>query len=477
MINTSMEYCHVFIGRRKELSYLEEKYLENKSNLILVYGRRRIGKTALVTQFITGKKAIYLLATQEEKGQVIKGFSQRVSEFFNDSLIRENPLSDWNSLFRYLVEKIKSASSKIVLVLDEVTYLIEQDKAFMSLMQKYYDLYLKNLNVMIILTGSLINIVYNEILDYNSPLFGRRTGNLELSELRLPEIKAFFPKASVEQLIRIYSIYGGVPYYLELLGDGSQPVEKFLNRNNVFCTDVQFILSQELRSPDKYFSILKLIANGKNTISEIAGSMGFNSNEISPYLDKLTTMKVIVKEFPLNSRKRNSGTYRIASNYFNFYFRFVFERTSLLETGKEKTLIGYVNDNLDVYISRVFEDISNDFLLEFSETLLGIQVNETGRWWGKNPIKDRGRDSEEIDILGTFDDDGMLFGEVKWTDSMVGADTFFELKLKSGMFKCSKKVFVLVSKSGFDDAMRLIASKEGDMVHLIDLDMMGQAIS
>ncbi|EQD63722.1 ATP-binding protein, partial [mine drainage metagenome] len=391
-----MKYTFVFVGRRKELAYLEEKYLEDRSNMILIYGRRRIGKTALVTEFVRNKRALYLLATQEEKSQVVKGFSQRASEYFKDSFLQDNPFSDWDSLFRYIIEKIKSSDSKIVLVFDEVTYLIEQDKSFLSLMQKYYDLHLKNLNVMLILTGSLVNVVYNDILDYNSPLFGRRTGNIELSELRFPEIRNFFPDADVNQLVKIYSVYGGVPYYLGLLGDGSGSIEKFLNRNNVFYTDVQFILSQELRTPDKYFSILKLIANGKNSISEISSSMEVNSNELSPYLDKLISMKVISKEFPLTAKRRNNGVYRITSNYFNFYFRFVFEKTRLVETGNETTLIRYVNDNMDMYISKVFEDICNDFILEFSERLLGAKVDEIGRWWGKNPRKDQGKEIEEI---------------------------------------------------------------------------------
>jgi len=470
------KYAIVFVGRKRELEFLEKKYLERRSDLILIYGRRRIGKTALVSEFIKNKKAIYLLATQEEKSQVVRGFSRKVSDFFEDSLFQQNPLSDWDSFFKYLAGKVTSADSKVILVFDEVTYLIEQDRSFLSLLQKYYDLNLKTLNVMLILTGSLINVVYNDILDYDSPLFGRRTGNIELSELRFSEIGAFFPKISIEQLVRIYSIYGGVPYYLELLGDGSRPVEKFLDRNNVFYTDVQFILNQELRSPDKYFSILKLIANGKNSISEISGSMGFNSNELSPYLDKLNSMKVIKKEFPFGSKSRNSR-YRIASNFFNFYFKFVFERASLIETGNEETLTRYVYDNLDIYISRTFEDICNEFILEFSGKLLGIPVIEIGRWWGKNPLKDKGKEIEEIDIVGKLESGGMIFGEVKWKDSTVGANTLADLKLKSNLFTATEKVFVLMSKSRFDVGLKIAAEKGTDRVFLIDLNMMGDIIS
>ncbi|OWP57176.1 MAG: hypothetical protein B2I17_02020 [Thermoplasmatales archaeon B_DKE] len=279
----------------------------------------------------------------------------------------------------------------------------------------------------------------------------------------------------MEQLVKICSIYGGVLYYLELLGDGSRPVEKFLDRNNVFYTDVQFILNQELRSPDKYFSILKLIANGKNSISEISGSMGVNSNELSPYLDKLNSMKVIKKEFPFDSKRRNSR-YRIASNFFNFYFKFVFEGAGLIETGKEETLTRYVYDNLDIYISRTFEDICNEFILEFSGKLLSIPVIEIGRWWGKNPLKDKGKEIEEIDIVGKLESGGMIFGEVKWKGSTVGVNTLADLKLKSNLFTATEKVFVLMSKSGFDVGVKKAVEKGTDRVYLIDLNIMGDII-
>ena len=466
----------MFVGRKKELDFLEEKYLEDSGSFILIYGRRRIGKTALVNKFTIGKKAIYLLATQEEKTQIIRKFSQTVSEFFEDQLIFSNPFSDWDSFFSYMIGKIKSNASKIIIVFDEITYVIEQDKTFLSVLQKYFDLHLRNMNSMLIMTGSLINVVYNDILSYNSPIYGRRTGNIELIELRFHEIRDFFPKIGLEELVRIYAIYGGVPYYLELLGDGTSPVEKFLNNNNIYCSDVQFILGQELRSPEKYFSILKLIASGKNSTSEISSAMGLNSNELSPYIDKLLTMKIISKEFPIFSRKKNSSIYKITSNYFNFYFRFIFGRQEFLETGREKALLRIIQNDMDVYTSKIFENICMDFLVSKSIDIFGFDLLEAGRWWGKNSKKTRGKDIEEIDIVGSYEKNGLLFGEVKWKNARTGMDTFVSLKSKSEMFDCESRVFVIISRSGFEEELISYAAKSKERLFLIGLQELNDKI-
>ena len=182
----------MFIGRENELNYLDSQYRNTESSLILLYGRRRVGKTALIEEFIKSKKHIYLLATQQDINITIKNFSMQVAEFFNDDITYRNPLTTWDDLFKYLIKNLKIVDEKIILALDEFTYLVSKDKSILSIMQKYYDLYFKDMKIFIIISGSLMGIINEKILSYESPLYGRRTGSILLNEMYFWEIKDFF---------------------------------------------------------------------------------------------------------------------------------------------------------------------------------------------------------------------------------------------------------------------------------------------
>ena len=182
----------MFIDMDYELEYLENQYKSNGSNFIVIYGRRRIGKTYLISEFSKNKPTAYFLSTQENSRELIKTFSVKVSELFNDRIISQNPLTSWSSIFEYISEKTELLSEKILIVIDEITYIIMSDKSFLSIFQKYYDLHLKARNIMFILSGSLINIVYNDLLGYSSPLYGRRTGNLKLDEFSFCDTYKYF---------------------------------------------------------------------------------------------------------------------------------------------------------------------------------------------------------------------------------------------------------------------------------------------
>ena len=439
----------MFVGREEELKFLEQKYANQGCDLILLYGRRRIGKTSLIRKFAMDKKCIYLMATQEDHRQIIKNFSYTCAEFFKDELIMSNPFSDSNAFFKYLLQKLASSKEKIVLVFDELTYLIEQDSSFLSVFQKYYDSNFQELNILIILTGSLINIVRNDVLNYNSPIYGRKTGNIELGEMDFSDLKLFFKKIDAKDAMIVYSIYGGIPYYLELLDDGLKPIEKFLEPHNIYINEPLFILGQELRSPDKYFTILRFISAGKNTSAELADSMNLNTNELSPYLEKLKLMGIISRITPVFSKSNRIGIFEIASNYFNFYFRFIFPNIRALEIGNRNSLINLVNNDINQYVSKIFERVCLSYMAKHSVDLFNQELVELGRWWGRDKNKQKGMDIVEIDIVGKFEDGSMIFGEVKWTDNVVNLSTLLDLKNKSDLFSSEHQGFILFSKSGF----------------------------
>jgi len=262
----------MFIGRKNEINYLTSQYRNNESSLILIYGRRRVGKTALIEEFIKSKKYIYLLATQQDINIIIRNFSMEMAEFFHDDITYRNPLTNWDDLFKYLIKNLQNVDEKIIFALDEFTYLVAKDKSILSILQKYYDLYFKDMKIFIIITGSLMGIINDKILSYESPLYGRRTGNILLNEMNLWEIKDFFPYYSVQDLIKIYSITGGLPYYLSALKNKkfNDIISTVINKNSIFYNDAFFILKEELKKPSKYFSILNIISTGHNRIGEIA---------------------------------------------------------------------------------------------------------------------------------------------------------------------------------------------------------------
>ncbi len=457
----------MLIDRDYELNFLEEQYKNKTGSFIIVYGRRRIGKTFLINEFTKNKPNIYLLGTREIRIELIKKFSMKISEFFNDEIISKNPLTSWDSIFEYIIDKTVNIKNRLLIIIDEITYIISVDKSFLSIFQKYYDTELKNRNLMFILSGSLINIVYNDILSYSSPLYGRRTGNIKLEEFKFSNVYRYFNYMDMKKTIEIYSIFGGMPYYLSLINSKKSIINQYICPGNIFYNDAEFILREELSNPERYFTILKLIASGKNSISEMANIMEYRTNELSPYLDKLASMGTIKKEYPAYAKKRNNGVYKINSNYFNFYFKFIFENQEYINEFKKNIIINIINKNLNKYVSKIFEDICREFLMENSGKIINSDIIEMGKWWGKNRNKEKGYDNEEIDILGRDLLNRYIFGEVKYKNKKADINILNELKRKSSIFDFDNKLYIIFSYSGFNNDLITVSSIEKNVI-LID---------
>jgi len=460
----------MFIGRENELNYLNNQYKNNESSLILLYGRRRVGKTALIEEFIKSKKYIYLLATQQDISIVIKNFSMAIAEFFHDDITYRNPLTSWDDLFKYLIKNLKNVDEKIILAFDEFTYLVSKDKSILSILQKYYDLYFKDMKIFIIISGSLIGIINEKILSYESPLYGRRTGNILLNEMNLWEIKDFFPDYSIEDLIKIHSITGGLPYYLTALKNKNfnDIIMAVINKNSIFYNDAFFILKEELKEPSKYFSILNIISTGHNRIGEIASLLNTNSGDITQYLDNLIKLGIINKCKPFFSNKSNKQSiYKINNNYFNFFFRYIFPYQNLIEIDNYDILLNIIKNDFDFYISKIFEDISRNILLKFGKKLTGDNIIGIGTWWGKNKLQNNGKNEEEIDIIALTEDKNIIAGEVKWRNKPLKIDVLYSLQNKSAFIKPYK--YILFSKSGFDENLTQLPAIDKSII-LIDLN-------
>lgn len=448
-----------FVNRKEELEILERFYREDRFHFIPIYGRRRIGKTRLIQEFIKDKPAIYFLADSVAEQEQLRNLGREVGTFFKD-ILAQRGFDDWHQFFDYLKRKIKR---RTILVIDEFPYLVNSNKGISSIFQKGIDGYLKDTKLFLILMGSSVGMMEKEVLFYKAPLYGRRTGSLEIREMAFGCLKDFFPQKDMEELISIYGVTGTIPAYLERLDPGRDIFqnieEQILNKGTFLYNEVEYILREELREPRNYFVILRSIAQGKRKLSEIINDTGFEKSLLSRYLEILRSLRFIEKEVPVTEKypeKSKLGLYRIHDRFFEFWFKYVFPNRSKLEIGKSKEVLQMIKETFDQHLSFAFEDVCIQHCLKLMKEGR-IKFSSIGRWWQKN---------EEIDIVGLNEEDKEIyFGEAKWSRKPVGIDVLDDLKRKAALVDWNKEKrkehFMLFSRSGFTDAVIKTAFREG----------------
>jgi len=331
-----------FIDREQELNFLEEKFKEGKQ-LIILYGRRRVGKTELIKKFCEDKEHIYFLA--DKRGTLLNAerFANIVAEHFNDVPPK---VKNFDDVFTYIAKRLNER--KFLIVIDEFSYLIEKDDSIPSVFQLIWDEILKDKNVMLILCGSLVSMMEN-LLSYKSPLYGRRTGQWKLLPLMFKDAQQFFPNYSREEKIITYSILGGIPFYLSMFDDRKDVFtnvkEKILSKGEILYEEVEFLLREELKDYSTYLSILEAIARGNSRISEIANFCKMQAKDLPKYLNVLMKLDIVEKVFPITEKRTTKKTiYKIKDNFFDFYFRFVYPFKSDLEVGNIEKVMEIIKE-------------------------------------------------------------------------------------------------------------------------------------
>jgi len=451
-----------FINREKELGFLEEQYKKSASNFVVIYGRRRTGKTSLIREFIQNKPNIYFLADIQTESEQLLDFQETASEFFkSDELFKNKAFKTWDTFFRYLTERIKKSPKKIIIAIDEYTYLYQSNKAISSILQKYWDKeWQDSKKVFLVLCGSLVGMMERLTLYHSAPLYGRNTGQIKLKPFNFKKFSQFFPKISLEKQIELYSVLGGTPRYI-LEFDKNKSLwqnisEKFLKPESILYRDPVLVLSQEVATTGTYFSILKTIAFGEHKISKIGAKLELKATQLNPYLEKLIDLDLVEKRVPVTQKPHKSkmGLYFLKDNFFKFWFRYIFANRSFIEKGSQGLVLKQIKKEFSQFVSFIFEDIVRESVLNFQQV---------GSWWSKD---------EEIDIIGLNQENNqILFGEVKWRDKPVGQEVLLELKRKSKLVKWGsrnrKECFLLASKSGFEKSLKQTAKKE--KIILMDL--------
>lgn len=467
-----------FIAREKELATLQKEY-ERDSGFVVIYGRRRVGKTSLIKEFLKGKKSFYFLATKEIELQSMKRFAGVIARTTNNQSVAKATFNDWLDLFS-LVADYKPDEKK-VLVIDEFPYLVKTNDAFPSILQNAWDEILKDKNVMLILCGSLISMMKKHALSYESPIYGRRTAQIRLLPLSFTDI---YPhqKLSFEEAVEQFSVAGGVPKYFDFF-TGKNPLyeeikETVLSPNGFLYEEPQFLLENEVQSPNSYFSIIKTIADGNHKLGNIAGVLGLETSALTPYLTTLTELGFIEKQVPVtenNPEKSRKGLYFISDNFIRFWFRYVYPFKGELEFGNTKIVFDELDkDFRSKFVAFAYEDVCKSIFADLCQSGdIDFMPSRIGSYW----INEYGDENTQIDVAAVDNKNKRLFlGECKYHVKPVDADVYFDLKKKVENNKELLKafpgysvIFGVFSKSGFKERM-LDINKSNDSLVLVDED-------
>lgn len=477
----------MFIGREAELTFLQDKYDEKRGQLIILYGRRRVGKTETLREFCKGKPHIFYSCTQSTDRVQLAKFSKQILKENIPAKQYISEFVDWESAFRSVLD-LPYGDKKKLLIVDEFPYMCKSNKSIPSILQNIWDAELKDRNVMIVLCGSAMSFIEKELLAEKNPLYGRATGIYKMTEMGFYDAVRFFPDYSDEDKVLAYSILGGIPHYLcqfrPDLSVADNIKKNILTKGCVLYSEVDFLLHQELRETPIYNSIIEAVALGSTKLNEISQkSLVEDTSKTSVYLKNLIELGIVEREFSIDSKTKekansNRGTYRLTDNFFRFWYTFGFTNFSQLEDGDVDGVYDYVIlPALHEFASFTFEDICKEFVKELQKNNeLPFRYTKMGRWMGKTTVRDKDaanglRVTEtEIDLLG-IDRDAKkyLIGECKFKKVPFGYSEYLDIKAKLTPLKeTSKFYYAFFSETGFDEKVIEAATNESNLM-LYDL--------
>ncbi|MCU4719632.1 ATP-binding protein [Halapricum hydrolyticum] len=447
-----------FVDRDAELDHLTDCYDSERAEFVVIYGRRRLGKSELVRRSIADRDdAVYYQAVESTAQNQLEQFVDTAATQFP---ALQNVRRDWEALLEALGER------DAIVVIDEFPFLIQDDDSLPSRIQRVWDLTLQDTAMTLVLVGSSISVMEEKVLSGSAPLYGRRTATIDLKPLSVSDARQFFPAYDPETSITAWSIYGGTPYYLQTI-DPAEPLganvqASILSERGLLYSEPEFLLRTELRQPNTYFSILRALAHGRRTPNEIAGMAGVESGSLSTYLQKLRRLRLVERHIPVTESSTTSkrGRYRIAAPLFRFWFRFVYGDQDQLQLLGDDAYDELVAPELADYVSPLFERLCQRALPD----LVDRQFRDVGQWWFRE---------HELDILGLADE-GLVAGECKFTSRPVSEGVLADLERTASDVRWSAEpadgdtLYVLFSRSGYTADLER-AAKARDDVQLFGL--------
>ena len=460
-----------FIGRTSELATLNAE-LEHGSGFVVIYGRRRVGKTTLIKEFIKDKRAFYFLATTESEAQSMKRFAGVLSRTTKNPMLSKVTVTDWLDLFQVVADD--HPDEKKVLVIDEFPYLVKTNPDFPSILQNAWDEVLKDHNVMLVLCGSLISMMKKHALAYDSPLYGRRTAQIRLMPLQFTDVYAA-QNLSFEQAVEQYAITGGVPKYLEFFQTDEPLVEQIrrvvLSKNGFLYEEPDFLLNEEVQTPINYFSVLKAISDGNHKLSKIGMTMEQDTSAITPYLKILIDLGFVIKNVPItekNPERSRKSLYYVSDNFIRFWFRYVYPFKGELELDNQQIVLDEMGkDFKQKFVAFAYESICRNIFAELCRKgQIDFAPSRIGSYWRNDNEGDA-----EIDVAAVDNQHKRLFlGECKYHAKPVDVAVYSALQEKgqskelTAAFKGYEIVYGLFSKSGFTDRLVEMAAENPNLI-------------
>jgi len=414
---------HMFVNRKEEISRLERSLGRDSAQLIVIYGRRRCGKSTMLKK-VMNENAVYFSADMRETPLQIEALAQRIEKIIPGFATPVYP--GWDSLLRNLNNTLKS---RITLCIDEFPYLVKNSPELPSILQNLHDDNAHS-SFNLILCGSSQMMMHGLVLDSNAPLYGRADEIMKIQPMSVAHLKKFLGISAIDSVTE-YSIWGGVPRYWELRKTSASLdaalIDHLFNQYGILADEPERLFSDEIRTSVQAFTLLSLIGSGCHRLSELAARSGKPSTHLSGPLAFLTELRYIRREIPFGESLRSTkrSLYKINDPFLNFYFTFILPDKSRIDLGLSSQVIKDVKKRLPQYISSVWEELcrkSVPYIIKDNE------FNPAARWWGK------GRDGTlmEIDLISeSADKKYLLIGEVKWTEIADLERVTAELKKKS----------------------------------------------
>ena len=442
----------MFYGRENELEELNRRYFSSGFQFIPVYGRRRVGKTALIDEFIKDKTAIKFTAV---KGSYNTNMRLLASIVLG---VRNAPVMDLEDILEVMHSRF--GERRYVFVIDEYPYLVGSDESVTGILNNFIESHLDS-EAFIILSGSSMSVMKNQILGVKSPLYGRRTGQIRLSPFPFVEIWHFLPSYSDEERLIVYGLVGGIPWYLGFFDDRKSLKENIIdNLINPFAAlnkEATLLFAEEFESPVSYLDVISSIAKGHNRVGEMAADAGLETSRISALLKDLILLEIVEKIRPIDDPGSKRTIYRIKDHYLRSYYRFIYPSNVEVEKNRYEEAYDGIMKDMNTYLGHVFEDVCSEYV--------GRSYREVGTWWGTDSSR---RTKEEIDIAA-LGEGRMVLCECKYRSEPVGKDVIETLVRRAGLVRSGlPKDLMVFSRSGYTEEAVREAESENVVLHTLE---------